>query len=100
MPIDYKKTVLLGDRDPERAALLIDILKNDFRTDVIRVEFLHEVDSKVLEAVSASKYWKVVLLATDLEESATKQDPILPRDYSHIAKNNYSRVGSIYTEKE
>src|ERR1700674_3495544 len=100
MPIDYKKTLLLGDRDSERAALLIDVIKNDFSTEVIRVEFLDEVDAKVLEAVRASKIWKVVLLATDLEESATNQEPILPKDFYHIAKNNYSRVGSVYTETE
>jgi Ternary complex associated domain 9 len=100
MLIDYKKTVLLGDRDLERAALLIDIIRNDFCTQIVHVEFLDEVDTKVLEALQASNYWKVVLLATNLEESATKQEPIFPRDFSHIAKNNYSRVASIYTEKE
>jgi hypothetical protein len=100
MPIDYKKTLLLGDRNAERAALLIDVIKNDFCTKVIHVEFLDEVDARVIEAVQASQTWKVVLLATDLEESATKQEPILPRDFSHIAKNNYSRVGSVYTEIE
>lgn len=100
MPIDYKKTLLLGDRNSERAALLIDVIKNDFCTEAIRVEFLDEVEVKVLEAVQASRTWKVVLLATDLEESATNREPILPRDFSHIAKNNYSRVGSVYTESE
>lgn len=100
MSIDYKKTVLLGDRDPERAALLIDIIKNDFGAEVVRVEFLDEVDAKVVEALRASKYWKVVLLATDLLESEKRPDPILPRDFSHIAKNNYSGVGAIYTEIE
>ena len=72
MPIDYKKTVLLGDRDSQRAALLIDIIKNDFGAEVVRVEFLDEVDAKVFEALRASKYWKVVLLATDLLESEKK----------------------------
>src|SRR5689334_3858773 len=100
MPADYKKTVLLGDRDPERAALLIDVIKNDFRTEVVHVEFLDDVDTKVLEALGASKYWKVVLLAADLEESRTKPDTILPRDFSHIAKNNYSRIGCIFTQTE
>ncbi len=100
MPTDYKKTVLLGDRDRERAALLIDVIKNDFRTEVVHVEFLDDADTKVMEALGASKYWKVVLLASDLEESRTKPDTILPRDFSHIAKNNYGRIGCIFTETE
>lgn len=98
MSIDYKKTVLLGDRDPERAALLINIIKNDFRAEVVRVEFLDQVEAKVFDALRASKNWKVVLLATDLLESEKKLDPILPKDFSHIAKNNYGSIGAIYTE--
>jgi hypothetical protein len=100
MPTDYKKTVLLGDRDPERSALLVDIIENDFRAKVVRVEFFDDLDTKMVEAVKASATWKLVLLAAELQETANRPDTILPKNFYHIAKLNFPNVGCVYTDAE
>ena len=100
MPPDYRKTVLLGDRDPDRSALLADVIRNDFRAEVVRVEFFDDIEEKVVEALRASTTWKLVILAADLEESFIKPDPILPYHFFHIAKSSYTGVGCVYTHVE
>lgn len=100
MPINYRKTVLLGDQDPERSDLLIDVIENDFRTRVVRVEFFDDIDARVMEATRASTTWKLVLLAAELRETASRHDTILPRNFYHIVKLNFPNVGCVYTDAE
>lgn len=100
MSIDYRKTVLLGDSDPERAELLTDVIKNDFRANVVRVEYFEDVDSKLREAARADQAWKLILLAAELKESATVQQPILPRHFFYVWRNTQRTVGCVYTSAE
>lgn len=100
MPIDYRKTVLLGDSDSERAELLIDVIRNDFRTNVLRVEYFEDVDSKVREAAKADQTWKLILLAAELKESPTVHQSILPRHFYYVSQHTHRTVGCVYTSAE
>jgi Ternary complex associated domain 9 len=100
MPIDYERTVLLGDNDPERSALLVDIIANEFRTRIIRAEFFDEVDARVFEAVRSYVSWKLVLLSAELKESAKKWSTIVPNHFFLIAKNNGFNVACVHTEAQ
>jgi hypothetical protein len=100
MQTDYKKTVLLGDGDPDRSALLVDVIENDFRTRVVCVEFFEDLEPLMRGAVQASATWRLVLLAAELRETVNSSDTILPKNFYHIVKLNFTNVGCVYTEAE
>src|SRR5438132_14114680 len=98
MPSDYRKSVLIGDGDQERAAHLRQVIENDFRVKVAHVETYDHVEGKVFEAREARSRWRLVLMAENLPRSYGDPVSILPDDFSHISRfSSVIRLGCIYS---